>query len=153
MVCNNPADWLTLPSLTYTLDITHTCCNAKGFCVLFSVFFFLYKMIIISNYDMSGSHLFLLTVLQNAETMQLLLKSAAACEGGSVSMLLGTVGGEVTEKLCLGETLTDALHQLLLTLNSKATSPHLILAPLVAFITPGKSVIIPLQELLTLMIL
>lgn len=73
--------------------------------------------------------------------MQLLLKSAAACEGGSVSMLLGTVGGEVTEKLCLGETLTEALHQLLLTLNSKATSPHLILAPLVAFITPGNTFI------------
>lgn len=77
-------------------------------------------------------------MLQNAETMQLLLKSAAACEGGSVSMLLGAVGGEVTEKLCLGETLTEALHQLLLTLNSKATSPHLILTPLIAFITPGQ---------------
>lgn len=90
---------------------------------------------------MSEYNLFIPTVLQNAETMQLLLKSAAACEGGSVSMLLGTVGGEVTEKLCLGETLTDALHQLLLTLNSKATSPHLILAPLVAFITPGKPIL------------
>lgn len=84
--------------------------------------------------------LILPAVLQNAETMQLLLKSAAACEGGSVSMLLGAVGGEVSEKLCLGETLTEALHQLLLTLNSKATSPHLILTPLIAFITPGTSI-------------
>lgn len=77
-------------------------------------------------------------VLQNSETMQLLLKSMAACEGSSVSMLLGTVSGEVSEKLCLGETLTDALYQLLLTLNAKATSPDLILRPVVAFITPGK---------------
>lgn len=77
------------------------------------------------------------TVLQNGETMQLLLKSVAACEGSSVSMLLGTVSGEVSEKLCLGETLTDALYQLLLTLNAKATAPDLILRPVVEFITPG----------------
>ncbi|XP_069180397.1 baculoviral IAP repeat-containing protein 6 isoform X6 [Procambarus clarkii] len=77
------------------------------------------------------------TVLQNRETMQLLLKSVSACEGSSVSMLLGTVSGEVSEKLCLGETLTDALYQLLLTLNTKATAPELILRPVIAFITPG----------------
>lgn len=76
-------------------------------------------------------------MLQNSETMQLLLKSMAACEGSSVSMLLGTVSG-VSEKLCLGETLTDTLYQLLLTLNAKATAPDLILRPVVAFITPGE---------------
>ncbi|CAL4062959.1 unnamed protein product, partial [Meganyctiphanes norvegica] len=76
-------------------------------------------------------------VLQTSETMQLLLKSVAACEGSSVSMLLGAVSGDVSEKLCLGETLTDALYQLLLMLNNKATSPELILVPLVTFITPG----------------
>lgn len=54
-----------------------------------------------------------------------------------MSMLLGTVSGEVSEKLCLGETLTDALYQLLLTLNAKATAPDLILRPVVEFITPG----------------
>ncbi|KAK7067357.1 Baculoviral IAP repeat-containing protein 6 [Halocaridina rubra] len=77
------------------------------------------------------------TVLQNAETMQFLMKALVACEGSSVSMLLGTVSVEVSEKLCLGETLTDAVYQLLLTLNSKATTPELILTPVVAFITPG----------------
>ncbi|XP_064112985.1 baculoviral IAP repeat-containing protein 6-like isoform X2 [Macrobrachium nipponense] len=77
------------------------------------------------------------TVLQNSETMQFLLKSLVACEGNSVSLLLGAVSGEVSEKFGLGETLTDALYQLLLMLNAKATTPNLILTPIVSFITPG----------------
>ena len=78
------------------------------------------------------------SVLQNVETMQLLLQSLGACEGSSVAIILDAVGDDVSEKLGLGETVTDALYQLLLCLNNKATSSNLILTPLITFITQSK---------------